>query len=110
LVKRIEPKLKEDDVRIAQAAFEPTFNAEYSLSDKSEVSSSTLQGSDIFNTQDVQLNADVSGKFSSGTEYKLEFLNQRYKSDSTYQVFNPYYALEPKITITQPLFRDLAQW
>jgi len=106
LVKRIEPKLKEDDVKIAKADFEPTFNAEYTVQDTNEVSSSTLQGADIFNTQDMQLNADVSGKFTSGTEYKMEFLNQRYKSDSAYQTFNPYYTIEPKITITQPLFRD----
>jgi outer membrane protein TolC len=106
LIKHIEPKLKEDDVKIAKADFEPTFNAQYSLNDNSEISSSTLQGADVFNTQDMNLNADVSGKFISGTEYKMEFLNQRYKSDSTYQSINPYYAVEPKITITQPLFRD----
>lgn len=106
LVKRIEPKLKEDDVKIAKADFEPTFNAEYSVQDKNEISSSTLQGADVFNTQDMNFNADVSGKFISGTEYKTEFLNQRYKSDSRNQIFNPYYVIEPKITITQPLFRD----
>ncbi len=106
LIKRIEPKLKEDDVKIAKADFEPTFNAEYTVQDKNEISSSTLQGADVFNTKDMNLNADVSGKFISGTEYKAEFLNQRYKSDSVNQIFNPYYAIEPKITITQPLFRD----
>ncbi|MFA5090042.1 MAG: TolC family protein [Candidatus Omnitrophota bacterium] len=109
LVKRIEPKLKEDDVKIAEADFEPTFNAEYTLNDKSEISSSVLQGAEVYNTQDMQLNADVSGKFISGTGYKVELLNQRYKSDSTYQIFNPYYTIEPKITITQPLFRGFGR-
>ena len=106
LVKRIEPKLREDDVKIAKADFEPTFNAEYSLNDNTEVASNSLQGSDVFNSQDMNLNADVSGKLVTGTEYKAELLNQRYKSDSRFQTFNPYYAVEPKITITQPLFRD----
>ncbi len=106
LIKRSEPKLRDDDVKIARADFEPTFNAEYSLADKNEVSSSTLQGADIFNSQDVHFDADVTGKLISGTEYKMEFLNQRYKSDSTYQIFDPYYVVEPKITITQPLLRD----
>ncbi|MCX5705391.1 MAG: TolC family protein [Candidatus Omnitrophica bacterium] len=105
LIKRIEPKLKDDDVKIAKADFEPTFNAEYTVDDKNELSYNTLEGADVFNTQDMNLNADVSGKLLSGTEYKVELLNQRYKSDSTYQIFNPYYAVEPQITITQPLFR-----
>ncbi len=106
LIKRIEPKIKEDDVKIAKADFEPTFNSEYTVHDKNEVSSNVLQGADIYNSQDMRFNADVSGKLVTGTEYKMEFLNQRYKSDSVYQVYNPYYTAEPKITITQPLFRN----
>jgi len=105
LIQRIDPKLKEDDVKIAKADFEPTFNAEYTVHDKNEVSSNILQGADIYNTQDMNLNADVSGKLVTGTEYKMELLNQRYKSDSIYQVDNPYYVTEPMITITQPLFK-----
>lgn len=105
LIKRIEPKIKEDDVKIAKADFEPTFNAEYALHDKNEVSSNVLQGAGVYNSKDMNLNADVSGKLVTGTEYKMEFLNQRYKSDSISQTFNPYYTAEPKITITQPLFK-----
>ncbi len=105
LIKRIEPKLKEDDVKIAQSDFEPTFNADFTLQDTTEISTSTLQGADKFNSQDLNINAGVSGKLVTGTEYNLEFLNQRYKSDSSYQIYNPYYLTEPKITITQPLFR-----
>ncbi|MFA4993151.1 MAG: TolC family protein [Candidatus Omnitrophota bacterium] len=105
LIKRIEPKLKEDDVKVAQSDFEPTFNADFALQDTTEISTSTLQGANKFNSQDVNINAGVSGKLVTGTEYNVEFLNQRYKSDSTYQIYNPYYAAEPKITITQPLFK-----
>jgi outer membrane protein TolC len=41
----------------------------------------------------------------TGTKYNFEFLNQRYKSDSSYQIYDPYYATVPKVTITQPLFK-----
>jgi len=105
LIQRIEPKLKEDDVRIAKADFEPTLNVDASLHDNTEISSSALQGAAQFNSQDTNINAGVSGKLVTGTEYNVEFLNQKYKSDSSYQIFNPYFATEPKITITQPLFR-----
>lgn len=105
LIQRIEPKLKQDDVRIAKADFEPTLDVDFTLHDNTEIASSALQGANQFNSQDTNINAGVSGKLVTGTEYNVEFLNQRYKSDSSYQTFNPYYATEPKITITQPLFR-----
>ncbi|MBU0547209.1 MAG: TolC family protein [Candidatus Omnitrophica bacterium] len=105
LIKRIEPKLKQDDVKVAESDFEPTFDADFTLQDTTEISTSTLQGARKFNSQDININAGVSGKLITGTEYNLEFLNQRYKSDSVYQIYNPYYSSEPKITITQPLFK-----
>jgi len=105
-IDRIEPRLKEDDVKIAKADFEPTFTADFSLHDNTEIASSSLQGTNKFNSQDTNLNAGVSGKLATGTEYSVEVFNERYKSDSSYQIFNPYYVAEPKITITQPLFRD----
>jgi len=105
LVKRIEPKLKEDDVRIARADFEPVFSGAYSIEDNTELASSVLQGANTSNSLDMNFSAGASGKLITGTEYEIDFLNERYKSDSSYQIFNPYYTVTPKITITQPLFK-----
>lgn len=105
LIKRIEPKLKEDDLKIAQSDFEPAFNVDFTLKDNTEIAASALQGANKFNSQDVNINAGVSGKLVTGTVYNAEFLNQRYKSDSSFQIHNPYYSIEPKITITQPLLK-----
>lgn len=106
LIQRIEPKLKEDDVKIAKGDFEPTFGIDYNFRDNAKSSSSALAGASISKTQDMDYNAKVSGKFVTGTEYALEFINERIKSNSSFQSINPSYATEPKITITQPLFRD----
>ncbi|MDD5771713.1 MAG: TolC family protein, partial [Candidatus Omnitrophica bacterium] len=105
LIKRIEPQLKEGDVKIAEADFEPTFNAELSVEDTSEIATSVLDGADKFNSKDININTGVSGKLVTGTKYNLEFLNQKYRSDSSYQIYSPYYLSEPKLTITQPLFK-----
>ncbi|MDD5561635.1 MAG: TolC family protein [Candidatus Omnitrophica bacterium] len=105
LIKRIEPKLKEDDVKVAQSDFEPTFDAELNLHDNTKIATSTLEGAKRFNSRELNINAAVSGKLVTGTEYNVELLNQRYESDSSYQIYNPYYTSEPKITITQPLFK-----
>jgi len=105
LIKRIEPKLKEDDVKIAKADFEPTFSADYTLHANTEKSTSTTY-SGTSKSKDMDFNAGVSGKLITGTEYDIGFLNEKYKSSLATQSPNPYYAIEPKITITQPLFRD----
>lgn len=105
LIKRIEPKLKEDDVKIAKADFEPTFSADYTLQADTEQSASALYPGSS-KSRDVDFNAGVSGKLITGTEYSIDFLNERYKSSISTQSPNPYYAAEPRITITQPLFKD----
>ncbi len=105
LIKQIEPKLKEGDVKIARDEFEPDFTASYNLHNEASLSSSILTGAATSTYRDINFNAGISGKITTGTEYNLEFLNQRYKSNSAIQSINPYYATEPRITITQPLFR-----
>ncbi|MDD2752409.1 MAG: TolC family protein [Candidatus Omnitrophica bacterium] len=105
LIKRIEPKIKEDDVRIAKADFEPTFSADYTLRDNTKASTSTLYPG-TSKTRDIDFNIGASGKLITGTEYDIDFLNERYKSSVSTQSPNPYYTTEPKITITQPLFRN----
>jgi len=104
-VKRIEPKLKEADINIAKADFEPTFSIDYTLHDNTEKSTSTFYPK-IFKSRDIDFNAGISGRLITGTEYDIDFLNKRYKSNSTIERMNPYYTTEPKITITQPLFGD----
>ncbi len=105
LIKRIEPKLKDDDVTIAKSVFEPAFSADYTLHANAEPSVSTAYPG-TSKSHDTDFNAGVSGKLITGTEYDIGFFNERYKSSITTQSPNPYYATEPKITITQPLFRD----
>ncbi|MDD4940145.1 MAG: TolC family protein [Candidatus Omnitrophica bacterium] len=106
-IERIEPKLRDADIKIAQAVFEPSFAADFAMRENKELVTSSLQGAgaNTYGFHDTTLDASVGGKLATGAEYELEFFSQRYKSSSTFQALNPYYAAEPKITITQPLFR-----
>ncbi|MFH1857459.1 MAG: TolC family protein [Candidatus Omnitrophota bacterium] len=104
-IKRIEPKLKEKEIQIAKAAFEPTLSVDYTVHDNTETSTSTLYPG-TSKTNDSDFSAALSGTLPTGTEYDIEFLTERYKSSVSTQTPNPYYSAEPKITITQPLFRD----
>ncbi|MFH0763154.1 MAG: TolC family protein [Candidatus Omnitrophota bacterium] len=105
-IQKIDPLLKRDDIKIAQSEFEPALSADFNYKDETIRAASVLQGADTFNSKQADLSAGVSGKFVTGTEYDIDFYNQRYKSDSIFQNINPYYKTEPQITISQPLFKD----
>ncbi len=104
-IERIEPKLKENDVKIAGADFEPKTAFDYNLQDNAKLSSSALSGANVSKYRDMDFSAGVSGKLITGTKYNFEFINEKYSSNSSYQSINPYYSTEPVITLTQPLFR-----
>lgn len=105
LIARIDPKLKADDVKIANADFEPTFTMDYLLQDNTVKSASALLGAGVSSQRDLTLNAGVSGKIITGTQYAIDFFNSRTSSNSSFQTINPAYETEPKLTVTQPLLR-----
>lgn len=104
-IKRIKPKLREDDIRIANANFEPTLNFDYTLSDSSKETVSAAYP-EVLESKDEEFSLGLSGKLVTGTEYDIDFLNAKHENNITTQRINSYYTSKPKITITQPLFKD----
>lgn len=105
LIARIDPKVKDDDVKIARAEFEPVLDIDFLLNDNTVKSSNALLGATVSTSREIDMNAAVSGKIITGAEYALEFLNTRSSSNSSFNVINPSYETEPMITVTQPLLR-----
>jgi outer membrane protein TolC len=103
-IARIEPKLRADDVRVARSAFEPTLKADYLLHDNTQESSSAFYPG-AQKSREMTYDAGVEGKLVTGTRYRLDFLNERYRSNSGIQEINPYFTTEPLVTVTQPLLR-----
>lgn len=103
-IKRIEPQLREADILIARSDFAPTVTVDYNMRDNTKASSTTLAGARLSKSRDIDASAAISGKLPTGSEYNFNFTTERYKSNSAFQSLNPYYATEPKITITQPFF------
>ena len=102
-IKKIEPLISEQDGRIARGIFDPTLSFEGSLEDSKVESPTVLAGS---HTRTGNFNFGIDGKFPLGTEYDIDFLNKKYKSNSAFLSVNPYYESEFAITLTQPLFKD----
>jgi len=105
LINKINPKLKEDDVKIAQAEFEPEFTLDYSVEDNTEATTNIFQGAGNVNSNERDLSAGVAGKLYAGTEYSFDVATQRFKNNSPIQTLNPSYSVIPTLTITQPLLR-----
>lgn len=105
-IKRIEPKIREDDVRIAKSSFEPTLTLNGSAVDtRDQPSSPSLYNSLTATSKTTNLDFGIGGKLITGTKYNIDFNNKRYKSNSITQAINPYYKSDATITITQPIFR-----
>ncbi len=102
-IKKIEPLISEQDIRKALSTFEPILSFEGSLEDSKVESPSRLAGS---HTRTGKFNFGIDGKLPPGTEYDIDFLNKKYKSNSAYLSVNPYYESEFAVTLTQPLFKD----
>ncbi len=96
----------EQDIRIAEADFEPTLSFEGSLEDNKVESTSVLAGS---HTRTGNFNFGIDGKLPLGAEYEIDFSNKKYKDNSAYLSLNPYYKSELLLTITQPLFKDFGR-
>lgn len=103
-IKRISPILRADEVAVAQAAFEPSLNAQANLHDTTERSASIVN-SNLSLTRTTDFSVDLGGKLPTGTRYDLAFLADALKSESFFQTINPAYSAEPMITLTQPLLR-----
>lgn len=102
-IKKIEPLISEQKIKVAESDFEPSLDINASLEDsKEQTFSSLIPGSSRTTKFDVGLDK----KFPTGTEIDLDYQTKKYKSNLSYQTINPYYKTEAEITITQPLLKD----
>lgn len=102
-IKKIEPLIEEQNIKIEEAGFEPTLDADLSLEEIEEQTYSALAAG---YSRTSKFDIGLDGKLPTGTEYNLDFKNKIYKSNLSYQTINPYYKSEAEITITQPLLKD----
>ncbi len=104
-IRRIQPILRRDDVRIANADFDPTLTLSAILEDTTELSPNLIAGTNLSNTRLGDANANLGGKLWTGARYDLGVDFYRLKSSSPTALINPAFGLEPQLTLAQPLLR-----
>ncbi|HET9947794.1 MAG TPA: TolC family protein [Longimicrobiales bacterium] len=105
---RLSPRMQAFVLRQAQAAFAPTFNATYGYQNRTNRSTSQLDGGEVTTSQSHTLNTSLSQAVPwYGGNLSLEFRNSRQSTDNRFTLLNPSYRSEVTLDYTQPLLAGL---
>ncbi|MBI4974936.1 MAG: TolC family protein [Candidatus Omnitrophica bacterium] len=104
-VKRISPQIEDANVMIKRAAFEPDLSFDFTMEDNTELSPSTLAGTNTSKTRTGKFNFGYDQKLVTGTQLSIDFYNTRTRSNSRIQSMNPQFDSQAEITVTQPLLK-----
>jgi outer membrane protein TolC len=106
-VERLNPLIRDEEVRKeAGVFFAPRVNFDASADRSLRPTGSVIAGAAILETQNVDLNAGVSMRSSTGGVVSLDMRNKRFESNSLFQTFDPQYTAELALTLTHPLLKN----
>ncbi len=96
------PGISEADIMVKKGEFDPSFNLElnetYDRQKQSLEVLSTAQGQ-------INYNASLTGKATTGTEYELKWQNYKYHGNSPYLSMYSYFSSGLSLTLKQPLLK-----
>jgi outer membrane protein TolC len=103
---RLEPTRISADVLGAQAQFDPLLAGDFAWAYINEPNASTLAGTLTTVTRERQYDASLAKLFRSGTQVRVDFLNDRLSSNASFVQLSPQYTPELRFSVVQPLLRD----
>jgi outer membrane protein TolC len=104
---RLEPTRLRAGVLAEQGRFDPAFAAELE-SRKSEIpNASALGGTAVSRIDERFANFHLMKLFRSGTQFSVDFLNDRLDTNSRFNTLRPQYTPELGFSLVQPLLRNL---
>jgi outer membrane protein len=105
--RRLEPARFDTNVLEAQSAFDPVLSGELDYLKSTTPNASFLTGR--FTSVVEQRNADVhlSKLLRSSTRVSVDFLNERLDNNATFFALRPQYQPELRLSVVQPLLRDM---
>ena len=107
VVDRYDPTLAEYNIESAYRIFDPKLTATLGLQEsKSPQPSAFVTGSNFLNSLGHQWNFNYSQLFQTGTQFSVEFDNNRYSNNSDRQNVNPYFQSGLTVSLVQPLLKN----
>lgn len=106
IAQSLTPVVQEQGILQAQARFDPVFGAQTDYDHRVTPATSALVGADTSDVSSFNWNFFAAKGLLSGANLRVDFLNNRYLSNSDFQGLSPQYKPEAVISLNQPLLRD----
>jgi outer membrane protein TolC len=106
-IEQYNPELRDTDIKIQEAKFEPLFSSSILTTDATRPTGSLLVGEQAsFLSKTFDYNFSLNQQLKTGTFYELAFNNQRLNTTNSFSSFNPSFDTSLFATIRQPLMRN----
>jgi outer membrane protein TolC len=102
---RLTPLRQQEDVRRAEAIFDPALSLSINKDRREAPNSSTLYGTQTLVVSNVNGNATLKKKLRTGADFAIDFTNNRLVSNAR-QGLVPQYKPELVFSLNQPLLRN----
>jgi outer membrane protein TolC len=103
---RLEPTRVSTDVLGAQSQFDPLLGGDFSWARADVPNANSLAGTLTTITRERQYDASLQKLFRTGTQFRVDFLNDRFTSNASFVELSPEYSPELRFSVVQPLLRD----
>ncbi len=105
---RLTPEIAETEIKKAKGVFDPFVFSDFSYDYSSEPLSSQLQGTETsyFRKESTLFDIGVGKPIRTGGSMKLKLDLNRFESNSTFLVINPYYSTRLSLSFSQPLLKN----
>lgn len=101
----LEPLAQEQAILAAQAQFDPLVGAEGLINRLVQPSGTALAGATISTTRNGDWNFYLSKRLITGGQFRFDWLNNRFNTDSDFQGLAPQYQPQGLVSLNQPLLR-----
>ena len=103
---RLTPLRQVEDVNNAESVFDPILSAAANKDRREAPNSSALAGVLVNKTTNVNGNVTLEKTLRSGADFRIDFTNNRFVSNATFQGLRPQYHPELVFSLNQPLLRN----
>jgi outer membrane protein TolC len=103
---RLEPTRVSADVLGTQGSFDPVLGGETSRTEAEIPNASSLAATTTTVTRERQYDVFLSKLFRTGTQLRVDFLNDDFESNARFVQLSPEYSPELRFSLVQPLLRD----
>ncbi len=104
-VQEYQSRIRKEEIITQEAEFDPSFSLEAKANKQKQLSSSAF-ANPVTDSNTQNLDVGLNQKLKSGTQYELNFKNQRNETDFRFAGLNPYYTTRLELNVTQPLLKN----